>query len=343
TSVTICEHGSTSNCATIDYVMVDTGSPGLRLLSSALVGSSLSLQTETANDGNQIGECVQFSDTSYVWGPVKTVDVYLANGSEIAYSVPIHILGDSTFSTIPSSCETGSNLEEDDLNSLGANGILGIGLSQYDCSVGGTNSCASGSEPPTAAYYECSISGCTSAFVSLTQQVQNPVAMLSVQSGSTTADNNGVIIELPPVSVPMSSITGSMVFGIGTQTNNALGSATQFFLDSNGYINTTFNSTVFSSYLDSGSNAYFFQDTIAQDSSGWYTPSSTLTLSAIIGNNTDVSFSVGNADNMFNDYPNDAVLNTLAGYSNGYFAWGLPFFYGRNVYTSITPQGNGTY
>jgi hypothetical protein len=335
TSVTICEHGSTSNCATIDYVMVDTGSPGLRLLSSALAGSSLSLQTETANDGNQIGECVQFSDTSYVWGPVKTVDVYLANGNEIAYSVPIHILGDSTFSTIPSTCETGSNLEEDDLNSLGANGILGIGSSQYDCSVGGTNSCASGSEPPTASYYECSILGCTSAFVSLSQQVQNPVALFS-------RDNNGVIIELPAVSGPTLSLTGSMVFGIGTQTNNALGSATQFSLDSNGYINTIFNGTVFSSYIDSGSNAYFFQDTIAQDN-GWYTPSSTLTMSAIIGNNTDVSFSVGNADNMFNDYPTYAVFNTLAGYSNGYFGWGLPFFYGRNVYTSITPQGNGTY
>jgi phage tail sheath protein FI len=155
-------------------------------------------------------------------------------------------------------------------------------------------------------------------------------------------DNNGVIIELPAVSGPTLSLTGSMVFGIGTQTNNALGSATQFSLDSNGYINTIFNGTVFSSYIDSGSNAYFFQDTIAQDN-GWYTPSSTLTLSAIIGNNTDVSFSVGNADNMFNDYPTYAVFNTLAGYSNGYFGWGLPFFYGRNVYTSITPQGNGTY
>ena len=52
--------------------------------------------------------------------------------------------------------------------------------------------------------------------------------------------------------------------------------------------------------------------------------------------------SVGNADSM----PNEAVLNTLAGYvspSFGYFDWGLPFFYGRNVYTSITTDGNGSY
>jgi len=52
---------------------------------------------------------------------------------------------------------------------------------------------------------------------------------------------------------------------------------------------------------------------------------------------------VGNADNMYNANPNDAVFNTLAGYTYGYFDWGLPFFYGRNVYTSITPDGNGSY
>jgi len=172
--------------------------------------------------------------------------------------------------------------------------------------------------------------------VGLSQQVQNPVALFST-------NNNGVIIELPAVSGPTTNLTGSMVFGVGTQTNNALGSATKFSLDQNGYTNTTFNSTVFSSYIDSGSNAYFFQDTIAQDSNEWYIPSSTLTFSTIIGNKTDVSFRVGNADNMFNKYPTYAVFNTLAGYLNGYFAWGLPFFYGRNVYTSITPQGDSAY
>jgi hypothetical protein len=247
--------------------------------------------------------------------------------------VPIHIL-DSTFFKIPDDCSSGFTLE-DDLNSLGANGILGIGLSQYDCSFGGTNYCASGSVP-SGTYYECSTSGCTSAPVILSQQVQNPVALFST-------DNNGVIIELPSVSSPILSLTGSMVFGIGTRTNNALDSAKQLFIDQNGYVNTTFNGTVFSSYIDSGSNAYFFQDTIAQDSNEWYIPSSTLTFSAIIGNKTDVSFRVGNADNMFNKYPTYAVFNTLAGYLNGSFTWGLPFFYGRNVYTSITPQGDSAY
>jgi hypothetical protein len=334
TSVKICVPG-TSTCQTIDNVMVDTGSVGLRLLSSAL---TLTLPTETTSSGNQIGECVPFEDLSYIWGSVQTADVYLANGNEIAYSVPIHVL-DPNFPTtnyvVPSDCSSGQTVgEEDTLSLLGANGILGVGSSQYDCSFAGTNYCVSGSQ--SAAYYTCTSSDCTDVTVSLSQQVQNPVALFST-------DNNGVIIELPAVSGPTPSLAGSMVFGIGTQTNNALGSATKFSLDQNGYINTTYKGTIFSSDIDSGSNAYYFQDdTITQDSSGWYTPSSTLTLSATIGSNTNVSFSVGyNEDYIYStEY---AVLNTLAGYSIGSFDWGLPFFYGRNVYTSITTNGEGAY
>src|SRR5207342_1303998 len=46
TSVTVCVPGSASNCQTIDGVLVDTGSSGLRILSSAL---TLNLPQQTAN------------------------------------------------------------------------------------------------------------------------------------------------------------------------------------------------------------------------------------------------------------------------------------------------------
>lgn len=335
TSVTVCVPG-TSNCQTIDGVLVDTGSFGLRLLSSAL---TLPLPTQTAGS-NPIGECVQFPDGSYLWGPVQTADVKLAD--ELASSVPIHVL-DHSFYTIPSNCSSGGGLEEDDLLSLGANGILGIGPFQYDCPA-----CVPGSgSPPTGAYYQCSTSlGCQPTFVSLSQQVQNPVALFST-------DNNGVIIELPAVSGPTAILDGSMVFGIGTRSNNGLGSATVFTLNQYASITTTFNSTVMPySFIDSGSNGYFFPDTaINQCSDGFYCPATTLNLTATNegynGKSSNVSFSVGNADNMFSANPNDAVFNTLAGYTSGYFDWGMPFFYGRNVYTAIdgakTPAGSGPY
>ncbi|MGA3207045.1 MAG: DUF3443 family protein [Syntrophales bacterium] len=335
TSVTICVHG-TSNCQTIGGVLVDTGSFGLRLLSSAL--SSTLYKTPTV--GSNLGECVQFADGSFIWGPVQTFDVKLSG--ELASSVPIQVLDPNFYaSEIPSACSSGYS-EEDDLLSLGANGILGIGPIQYDCG----NDCRNVASFPTGQvypYYVCSTSfGCQTTSVSLSQQVQNPVALFST-------DNNGVIIELPAVSGPTASLSGSMVFGIDTQSNNALGSATVLTFNQYASITTTYQGTVMPySFIDSGSNGYFFPSTtIPQDSNGWYIPSTTLNLTATNegynGKSSTVSFSVGNADNMYSANPNDAVFNTLAGYTYGYFDWGLPFFYGRNVYTLITPDGNGSY
>ena len=49
----------------------------------------------------------------------------------------------------------------------------------------------------------------------LAQQVVNPVTKFAV-------NNNGVIVQLPPVTTSAASATGTLVFGIGTQSNNTL-------------------------------------------------------------------------------------------------------------------------
>lgn len=53
-------------------------------------------------------------------------------------------------------------------------------------------------------------------------------------------------------------------------------------------------------------------------------------------------------DDLFNDNPTAFVFEDLAGpKSLDGFDWGLPFFYGRNVFTAIegqsTPGGTGPY
>jgi hypothetical protein len=54
-SVTLCAPG-TSNCQTIDHVLVDTGSVGLRILSSVLNASLLSaLPLQTDASANPVG------------------------------------------------------------------------------------------------------------------------------------------------------------------------------------------------------------------------------------------------------------------------------------------------
>jgi len=231
TSVTVCAPGSTTNCQTIDGILVDTGSFGLRILSSALTAVSLPQQTDSG--GTPVVECAEF-ETAVAWGPVQTADVKIAG--EQASSLPIQVIGSPDFSTIPNSCSQGLP-SIDDLASLGANGLLGVGQSIPDMQV----------------YYACPSTTCTETTEGLAQQVQNPVA-------SFATDNNGVIVELPAVSGAEATVSGSLIFGIGTQSNNGLGSATVFGTDQFGNFMTTYHSAEYESFLDSGSNGIYFLD-----------------------------------------------------------------------------------
>lgn len=341
TSVTVCVPGSTTNCQTIDGILVDTGSSGLRILSSAL---SLSLPQQTGANGDPVVECLPFIAV-FTWGPVQTADMTIAG--EQAKSLPIQVIGSPNFSTIPESCSSQGTPVED-LASLGANGILGVGVSVQDCG----SACTSSGPSNPGLYYSCSSSNCEVTTESLSNQVQNPVA-------SFATDNNGVIIELPPVSGAETSVTGSLVFGIGTQSNNGLASATVYTIDpSTQDFSTVYDGESFEveSFIDSGSNGFYFLNSqttgipTCPDSSSFYCPSATLNLSAVNkgtnGASGTVDFVVGNGDTLTAN-PNDAAVNGLAGPIPGLFDWGLPFFFGRNIYTAIearsTPAGDGPY
>ncbi|MGB8116039.1 MAG: DUF3443 domain-containing protein [Candidatus Sulfotelmatobacter sp.] len=329
-SVTVCAPG-TSTCQTIPYILVDTGSYGLRIVSSLL---TVPLTQEMASDGNAMVECLQFLD-SYTWGPVQAADIEIA--SEKASSVAIQVLSDTDF-TVPSSCSSkAAGGSADMVSTLGANGILGVGQFPQDC--GSNTTCPASADQ----YYSCAsaTAACTPVAATVAQQVPNPVTLFAT-------DNNGVIIELPAVSSPEATVSGSLVFGIGTESNNSLNGATVYTADpTNLNFTTAFNGVNYTNegFLDSGSNGYFFPDSniaacpSTTGANGFYCPSGTVNLSATNkGNNGSsgtVNFSVANAENLFSNAPNDAAYPDLGGPASGYFDWGLPFFYGRNVFTSI--------
>lgn len=245
TNLTVCVPGS-SDCQTITGILVDTGSYGLRLLSSAAGGAlTLPLPTQTVSSGNSVGECASFV-SGYTWGPVKAADITISG--ENASDVPVQVI-DPTFSSVPSGCANSGVPADDTIQKLGANGILGVGPYAQDCGGACTQT---GSGNP-GLYYGCASGSCQVIAESLTQQVQNPVALF-------TTDSNGVIIELPALSGSAASMSGSMIFGIGTQANNALGSAAIFPLNSTGEFNTTFKGKTYPAFVDSGSNALFFLD-----------------------------------------------------------------------------------
>jgi hypothetical protein len=360
-NVTICAPGSTTNCQTIDHVQVDTGSQGLRILASAITNSALlsALSPVTVN-GGALAECTQFVD-GYSWGPIVTADMHIggsdtATTGETATNLPVQLIGQNSYS-VPAACSSGSvnTTSEDTVADFGANGIIGVGLFEEDCG----SVCVGSANTDNGYYFSCtSSSSCAETAVPLANQMINPVFGLAATSSGVT-DNNGVVIQLQSVGATgAATVTGSLIFGIGTQSNNALPStATILTTDSySGYVSVNFIGTNFpQSYLDSGSNAFYFNDssiTACGSSSvapGFFCPNSTVSLSATItgvnGAQSSPTFSVANAINLFTNYPSNAAFNNLAGAAgtdgSESFAFGLPFFYGKTVYTAMENTNAG--
>ncbi|REE20916.1 uncharacterized protein DUF3443 [Paraburkholderia sp. BL27I4N3] len=341
-SVKICAPGSTTNCQTIDNIQVDTGSYGLRVVSSVVNPALLSALPVSviSGSGAQLAECATFAD-GFTWGTVRTATIAIG-GETTTAAVPMQIIGDKDSSTVPTpGC--GSGQAENKVDDLGANGILGIGTSPTDCGT----TC---SDPAQAAkfsnYFACPGGvSCARTAVPLAQQVANPVPFFPV-------DNNGVIVQMPPVSnTGAASATGTLVFGVGTQANNALTGVQLFTTDAFGDMdNSVFNGAQVQAFLDSGSNAYFFGDSsLAQCGSnfaGFYCPSSaqtrTLTLVGLNKAQANASIGILSAATLFSN-GNNYAFNDLAGQigGNSSFDLGLPFFYGRHVYYGIDQTANG--
>lgn len=333
-SVTVCTPG-TATCQTINDILLDTGSYGLRIFKQAL---NVILPQAVGNSGS-LAECVQFGDGSSDWGPVQIADLIL--GNEPGIQVPIQVI-DSAFGSLPKTCRNA------DLNpaEAGFNGILGVGLFIQDCGSACSNIADNGM------YYGCNGSGCSGTAVALSSQVQNPVALLP-------KDNNGVIVQMPTVTPGgMTSVNGSLVLGIGTQPNNIPSAVQTYPADEYGEFITIFEGISYGgSFIDTGSNGLFFPSTSTSQlpqcrasDSDWFCPTTAINLSAI---NTDasgslsgtVSFQIGNFTSLMNSP--DYVFVEIGGNSTGGFDWGLPFHFGRNIFVgfeeSSSSLGNGPY
>ena len=334
-SVTICTPG-TSNCQVVSDLVLDTGSFGLRIFRQAL---NVPLTQEAAG-GGALAECVQFGDGSSLWGPVQTAGVIL--GNEPIVQVPLQVI-DSGFGTRPSGCLNAAATPASP--GAGFNGILGVGLFRHDCGGLCTSSATNGF------YSACNGSICSGTTVPLARQVQNPVALLP-------QDNNGVLVQLPdvpPGGVP--SVNGTLVLGIGTQANNTPAAVTTFPTNAVGNFTTTFNGASFSnSFIDSGSNGLFFTAPASllslcpASNTGFYCPAATTSLSATntgaFGSPSGpVPFQIGNLNALISSGNN--VFSEVGGNGIGGFDWGLPFFYGRNVFVGFEGRsstlGSGPY
>jgi hypothetical protein len=304
-----------ANCQTIDDILLDAGDDGLRVFQQALNGPVLTAlsQNPVQVNGQSLYDCLEYVDGSAVWGPVA----YATINTDPPVQVPIHVIGSTAGN--PSHVCAGA-LSSPDVAYY--NGSLGIGIFAQDCG----SACVSG---PVGQYFTCSGSTCTGTAVPLASQVQNPVASLPT-------DNNGVLVSLPfvsPTGTGAPSITGSLIFGIGTQANNTPSpTVTAYGVDSStGYFTTTFNGKPYNGFLDTGSNGLFVSYA-GQPSSdnGFYTANVSNLMATNTGasnapNSGEVTFDIANADTLFAS-PNNVFSNLAGPLPGGLFDWGLPFF-----------------
>ena len=108
----------------------------------------------------QTGLFEQFVDNSYAWGPVASVDLVL--GGKTALNVPIQLIADPAAASPASACSVGGT-QISTQTSLGAKGIIGLGMFLQDC---GSN-CVTNTR--NGYYYTCTSAACSSAVRSLTR------------------------------------------------------------------------------------------------------------------------------------------------------------------------------
>lgn len=223
------------------------------------------------------------------------------------------------------------------------------------CGGGGSSSPSTPSSTSTPAPSSSSSSTitCKPVAVSVSGQVQNPVSLLHT-------DNNGVLVELPGVSSSgASSVSGSLLLGIGTKSNNTPSAVTAFPLDDDGDFTTIYNGASYGdSFIDTGSNGLFFPSQnnkalpLCPDGQ-WYCPQATFSNSATqvgFGGSPQVKvpFTIGNFETLTSaDNGANRVFPDIGG-PGSTFDWGLPFYFGQNIFigikgTSSKTLGQGPY
>jgi hypothetical protein len=339
-TVTVCAPSAQGNgpCVTVDRMILDTGSSGVRVLASALgnaFAATLPPQTGATDDPSgsaPIAQCATFA-SGFTWGSIKQAVV--AIGGETSTVVPMEVIGDGAFST-PADCIAHGGPDLGSVRGLGGNGIVGIGNLVRDDPWSATKIY------PAAYYYCTNATTCVNTRVPLSGQAMNPVAAFPI-------DNNGTIIRLPSLpSTGAASATGQLIFGIGTQQNNVMPAGINVVpLDQFGTFTSVYkNHSLNPSAIDSGTTALLFPDSTIPTSGGLYVPSSPLKLSAIFrasngtGTPINIPFEIANANNLW--VSGNSAFNNIGVNGSGIALWGLPFFYGRSVYTVLENASVGS-
>jgi hypothetical protein len=205
--------------------------------------------------------------------------------------------------------------------------LLGVSSTKQDCGA----YCAGTASPY---YYANGVE----VVVAASQQLTDPVTMFG-------SDNNGVLLSLPSISSNgATSATGTLTFGIDTQSDNTLSALglTQYQTSGNS-LSAMFGSSSTSAIFDSGSPMYYFSDAAIPKCSNttYYCPGSDVALSLNVsgenGTQSTQNFSIRSAATLLTQTPSNYAFSNIGEDSsanaslNSVFDMGLTFFFGRSV------------
>lgn len=333
-TVTICQPG-TNICQTIDHIMPDSGSTGLRITKSSIQLSGLPAITY---QGLPITQCMNYGG-GYVYGGVVLADVRI--GDESATSIPLQIIDDGDQSLVPDSCTSMATYLS--FPDSGQRGNLGI------------NPMTNPANDYTLVYSCESSDSCTE----LSNPVQQMPQTLNVNVISYfKQDNNGVIFSMPAIAnAPAESVVGQMIFGIGTNSNNQVMESTVAVLGnpSSNMANFTTNTgiQITPAIIDSGTEFIYWYDALLpacpEPFSYLYCPGkpgSIFEWGSMISNYSGGSsffVQAGIANWNFGGFPDSPVIPLLGSsttYLSNFSIYGFPFFFGKNIYLGFQGKGN---
>jgi hypothetical protein len=297
-----------------------------------------------------------------VWGPIVNVDMFI--GGQQAPNIPMQLIVPGYAGNIPPngwSIPVCSNQSES-AEAFGANGVLGLGT--------GLDSLAD--QDGGLFYSEYGALGVTDCALNSGRLLNNGTGCLieyqNPPAGFTPANPlskinsiNGYVISLPNVPAQGApSVTGQLIFGIGTQANNTPPpTVTPYPAVAPSNITTVFNGSTYAGVIDLGANVFAFTPPLNPflpecpstfpPGPPFLCPPSTTSLQAfnvgLTGVQNPLVFQIANAETLISS--RNLVFNDIGmSLPGNRFVWGVPFFLGRNVYflfanKNYAPWGNG--
>lgn len=332
-SVTICQDSSGANCQTINNVLLDTGSIGLKInqsvLNSKLLSGLTSINDTTTN--LPLSSCNLYGG-GYLFTNAYTATVKL--GGMTSNNMPIQVINDINQSTVPASCSLVSfnNL----LANSGANGVIGVNPQVF----------ASNS------HVKLYIESQAGVYTQLDYKTANSDPILNVNPIVGFAESNGLIISLPAVTANSNTnIYGVLTFGVNTRANNQINNASVQLIGNKsselGYFKSTSTTNVTSrTIFDTGTNGYVVYGLNMAQCGNNYCPGSPTTWTSSLSNwGFDITTSYNESIQISNPVNQaSAIMPNWAFVSNtpGITVYGLPFFFGKNVYAQFPTESQAS-